>query len=77
MNITFEEMKDIAKTLPIGYYLGRKVEVTIDPGGGAYADVVKSVIHVGMDILKLTGHGTCFARLDIGDGGIDRHDAGV
>ena len=52
MNITFEEMKDIAKTLPIGYYLGRKVEVTIDPGGGAYADVVKSVIHVGMDILK-------------------------
>lgn len=52
MKITYEEMKDIAKTLPIGYYLGRRVEVMIDPSGGAYADIVKNVIHVGFDIIR-------------------------
>lgn len=52
MKITYEEMKDIAKTLPIGYYLGRKVEVVIDPSGGAFADIVKGVIHVGFDIIN-------------------------
>lgn len=52
MKITYEEMKDIAKTLPIGYYLGRKVEVVIDPSGGAYADIVKNIIHVGFDTIR-------------------------
>lgn len=52
MKITWEEMRDIARTLPIGYYLGRKVPVMIEPAGGAYCDPVKCEIHVGMGLLQ-------------------------
>lgn len=52
MEIRLEEMREIAKTLPIGYYLGRKVPVTVEPDGGAYCDVVKGEIHIGMDVLQ-------------------------
>lgn len=51
MKITYEEMRDTASRLPVGYYLGRKVPVMVEPSGGAYADIVKSEIHIGMDIL--------------------------
>lgn len=53
MRITLEEMRDIAKRLPIGYYLGMKVPVTIEPDGAAYCDIVKRVIHIGMPTLQI------------------------
>lgn len=53
MKLTLEEMREIAKRLPVGYYLGRKVPVTIEPEGGAYCDVVKGEIHIGMPILQV------------------------
>lgn len=52
MKITLEEMKEIAKRLPIGYYLGMKIPVTVEPDGGAYCDVVKGEIHIGLPILQ-------------------------
>lgn len=51
MKITYEEMRDIATRLPVGYYLGRKVPVIVEPSGGAYCDTVKCEIHIGMSLL--------------------------
>ena len=53
MKLTLEGMREIAKRLPVGYYLGRKVPVTIEPEGGAYCDVVKGEIYIGMPILQI------------------------
>ena len=52
MKITLEEMRETAKTLPVGYYLGRKVPVMIEPSGGAFCDVMKGEIHIGLDLLQ-------------------------
>lgn len=52
MEIRLEEMREIARTLPIGYYLGRKVPVLVEPGGDAYCDVVKGEIHIGIGLLQ-------------------------
>lgn len=51
MKITYEEMRDIAARLPVGYYLGRKVPVIVEPSGGAYCDTIKCEIHIGMSLL--------------------------
>jgi len=51
MKITYEEMRDIAARLPVGYYLGRKVPVIVEPIGGAYCDTIKCEIHIGMSLL--------------------------
>ena len=51
MKITYEEMRDIAARLPVGYYLGRKVPVIVEPSGGAYCDAIKCEIHIGMSLL--------------------------
>ena len=56
MKLTLEEMREIAKRLPVGYYLGRKVPVTIEPEDGAYCDVVKGEIHIGMPILQVAAY---------------------
>lgn len=52
MEIRLEEMREIARTLPIGYYLGRKVPVLVEPGDDAYCDVVKGEIHIGIGLLQ-------------------------
>ena len=52
MRLTLEEMRDIAKRLPIGFYLGRKTPVFVEESGGAYCDVVKGDIHIGMPLLQ-------------------------
>lgn len=52
MEIRLGEMREIARTLPIGYYLGRKVPVMVEPGGDAYCDVVKGEIHIGIGLLQ-------------------------
>ena len=52
MKLTWEEMKDIAKRLPVGFYLGRKTPVTVEESGGAYCDVVKGDVHIGMTLLQ-------------------------
>lgn len=51
-----EEMRDIAKTLPVGFYLGRKVPVVIEEGCRAYADLVKSEIHLGLGLLQIAAN---------------------
>lgn len=52
MEIRLEEMREIARTLPIGYYLGRKVPVLVEPGDEAYCNVVKGEIHIGIGLLQ-------------------------
>ena len=52
MKLTWEEMREIAKRLPVGFYLGRKTPVIIEPTGGAYCDMVKGDIHIGMTLLQ-------------------------
>ena len=53
MTINLEEMKEIAKRLPIGFYLGRKTPVIVEPGKRAYCDTVKGVIHLGVGVLQM------------------------
>lgn len=53
MTINLEEMKEIAKRLPIGFYLGRKTPVIVEPGKRAYCDTVKGDIHLGVDVLQV------------------------
>ena len=52
MKLNLEEMREIARTLPIGYYLGRKVPVFVDGGNHAYCDVVKGDVHIGVGLLQ-------------------------
>jgi len=52
MEIRLEEMREIARTLPIGYYLGRKIPVMVEPGDDAYCDIVKGEIHIGIGLLQ-------------------------
>lgn len=53
MKLNLEEMREIARTLPIGYYLGRKVPVFVEDGNGAYCDVVKGDVHIGVGLLQI------------------------
>ena len=53
MKITLEEMREVGKHLPIGYYLGRKTPVLIEEGDRAYCDVVKGDIHIGIELLQM------------------------
>ena len=52
MKLNLEEMREIARTLPIGYYLGRKVPVFVEDGNLAYCDVVKGDVHIGVGLLQ-------------------------
>lgn len=52
MKLNLEEMREIARTLPIGYYLGRKVPVFVEEGQRAYCDVVKGDVHIGVGLLQ-------------------------
>lgn len=52
MKLNLEEMREIARTLPIGYYLGRKVPVFVEDGNRAYCDVVKGDVHIGVGLLQ-------------------------
>jgi hypothetical protein len=52
MKLRIDEMREIAKQLPIGYYLGRKTPVVIEESGGAFCDIVRGNIHIGMDLLQ-------------------------
>ena len=53
MTINLEEMKEIAKRLPIGFYLGRKTPVIVELGDRAYCDTVKGDIHLGVGVLQV------------------------
>ena len=52
MKLILEEMRDIARTLPIGYYLGRKVPVLVEEHNNAYCDIVKGDVHIGIGLLQ-------------------------
>lgn len=52
MKLNLEEMREIARTLPIGYYLGRKVPVFVEEGQHAYCDMVKCHVHIGVGLLQ-------------------------
>jgi len=52
MKLNLEEMREIARTLPIGYYLGRKVPVFVEDDNRAYCDVIKGDVHIGVGLLQ-------------------------
>lgn len=52
MKLTLDEMREIAKRLPIGYYLGRNTPVIVEEGYHAFANVVNGDIHIGIGLLQ-------------------------
>lgn len=52
MKITLEEMVEVAKRLPIGYYLGRKTPVIVEMGASAYCNTINGEIHIGIGLLQ-------------------------
>ena len=52
MKLRLDEMKEIAKRLPIGYYLGRKVPVEVVNGYEAKCDAIKGNIIIGLFLLQ-------------------------
>lgn len=52
MKLNLEEMREIARTLPIGFYLGRKVPVLIEESNAAYTDIVNGDVHIGIGLLQ-------------------------
>jgi hypothetical protein len=52
MKITLEEMVEVAKRLPIGYYLGRKTPVIVENGSAAYCNTINGEIHIGIGLLQ-------------------------
>jgi hypothetical protein len=52
MKITLKEMVEVAKRLPIGYYLGRKTPVIVEVGMNAYCTTVNGEIHIGIGLLQ-------------------------
>lgn len=56
MKLVLEEMREIARTLPIGFYLGRKVPVLIEESCAAYTDIVKGDIHIGIGLLQMAAN---------------------
>lgn len=51
----FEKVSRIMRTLPIGYYLGHKIDVRLDPGQNSYYDPMHYCIVVGFKMLPLDG----------------------
>ena len=55
MKITFNEIEKILKTLPIGYYLKRNVDVTLDPDTEcSYYDPMNDTIRISFKQLEGT-----------------------
>jgi len=54
--ITHQYVKEILNTLPIGYYLGTRAEVTYEENGGSYCNPMDNTIHISgsnvLDALK-------------------------
>ena len=51
----FEKVSRIMRTLPVGYYLGHKIDVRLDPGQNSYYDPMHYCIVVGFKMLPLDG----------------------
>lgn len=51
MYVTFNQIEDIFKTLPIGYYLGRNIENKLCRGMNSYFDPVRDTIVIGADLI--------------------------
>lgn len=52
MKITLEEMVEVAKRLPIGYYLGRKTPVIVENGSATYCNIINGEIHIDIGLLQ-------------------------
>lgn len=52
MTLTFNEVDNIIKTLPIGYYIGRNVNVTLSEGDASYYDAMHDEIFVSYQMLN-------------------------
>lgn len=52
MTLTFNEVNNIVKTLPVGYYIGRNVEITLSEGNESYYDPMHDVIFVSYQMLN-------------------------
>lgn len=51
MHITFNEIQNIFKTLPIGYYLKRNIKHVLDNSAASYFDPMNDEIHVGYETI--------------------------
>lgn len=51
----YESVERIFKTLPIGYYLGHKIDARLDPGTHSYYDPMEYCIVVGFGMLPVKG----------------------
>ncbi len=49
--VSLEKVKEILNTLPIGYYLGRKILLTIDNSMESYYDSFNDTINIGYQLL--------------------------
>lgn len=49
--VSIEKVRNILKTLPIGYYLGRKITLTLDDSDKSYYDSFNDLINVGYQLL--------------------------
>lgn len=52
MNISTLTIKNIFDTLPVGYYLGRRIDVALNDGDSAYFDPANDKIYVGAKIIQ-------------------------
>lgn len=53
MQVTINEVNNILKTLPIGYYTGCRVDVICEDGNDCFFDHVNNTIHIGFDIINM------------------------
>ena len=47
-------VEDILKTLPIGYYLGRNINVVLDNGANSFFDPIADKITIGYEMFRQT-----------------------
>ena len=52
--LSFEKVNEVLKTLPIGYYLGRKITCTLHDNNESYHDPFNDEIRIGFKLLPCT-----------------------
>ena len=52
ITLTKKELEEIIKTLPIAYYLGRKIKIVVVEGKGSYYDTLNDVIYIDLTLIN-------------------------
>lgn len=53
MKVTINEVNNVLKTLPIGYYTGHRVDVVCEDGNSCFFNHRDNTIHIGFDIINM------------------------